>query len=339
MMGETNALISGSFAIQFFERKFWPDSDLDMYVKEGEESDALRRYLVMSEGYKLEESPGAIDYMMTNLVTIRKYTRPVAGIENTSTKIHVIGTSDIPIQAILNGFYTTVVVNIVTWNMAYSLHPRMTFIQRKGYMQKELNKFFSQQVAKYSARGWTIQTTPLPNDHRDNRPIREHRRVGDPYSWEITLDVSKVEKSPVPYTVLHYSSFSIRPAPRPPRIVSTVDPLPSSHYVVEICLYTSPALRHTYAIPFSGWAEYLSGKTREKTLLGLSKLSPDDRPQNYEDIVERLGGWLRYFPIFFEKPDTWVYWDSEVPRWYDEWVKYSMSDDSVPSHHMQCLAL
>ena len=70
MMGETNALISGSFAIQFFERKFWPDSDLDMYVKEGEESDALRRYLVMSEGYKLEESPGAIDYMMTNLVTV-----------------------------------------------------------------------------------------------------------------------------------------------------------------------------------------------------------------------------------------------------------------------------
>ncbi|KAL8655751.1 MAG: hypothetical protein Q9226_002923 [Calogaya cf. arnoldii] len=306
-MGETNALISGSFAIQFFERKFWPDSDLDMYVKEGEESDALRRHLVMSEGYKLEDNPDAIDHMMRNMVTIRKYTRPVAGIEHTSTKIHIIGTSDIPIQAILRGFYTTVVVNIIAWNTAYSLHPQMTFIQRKGYMQKDLNEFFSQQVAKYSARGWTIQTK-LPDDHRFNHPIRGHRRIGDPYAWKIDFDVSKVEKSPVPDSVLHYSSFSIHTAPRMLRN-------PRSHYVVETFLYTSPALRYTYAMS----CYYMRDKARDKTLLELSKLNPDDRPQRYEEILQDLNSWWKHSFVSFQKPDTWTYWDSEVPRWYDEW--------------------
>lgn len=57
-MGELNILISGSFAIQFFERVTWPSSDLDMYVRDGKGADALRAYLVNSEGYTLQTTKG-----------------------------------------------------------------------------------------------------------------------------------------------------------------------------------------------------------------------------------------------------------------------------------------
>lgn len=52
-----NALISGSFALQFFERRFWKESDLDIYVNGSDDSgshDRLDEYLVNSEGYKLQ---------------------------------------------------------------------------------------------------------------------------------------------------------------------------------------------------------------------------------------------------------------------------------------------
>ncbi|KAL8755015.1 MAG: hypothetical protein Q9199_003945 [Rusavskia elegans] len=72
-MAETNALISGSFAIQFFERVVWSSSDLDMYVEEGEDSDTIAQYLVMSEGYTLEDTikPQSFDYAVGEVVTYK----------------------------------------------------------------------------------------------------------------------------------------------------------------------------------------------------------------------------------------------------------------------------
>ena len=72
-MGELNAIISGSFAVQFFERVTWPSSDLDLYVKEGEEATALRAYLLQSEGYTLQSHGRSDDlpYAMHNLVNVR----------------------------------------------------------------------------------------------------------------------------------------------------------------------------------------------------------------------------------------------------------------------------
>lgn len=71
-MAETNALISSSFAIQFFERVVWPSSNLDMYVEEGEDSDTIAQYLVMSEGYTLEDTirPQSFDYAVGEVVTV-----------------------------------------------------------------------------------------------------------------------------------------------------------------------------------------------------------------------------------------------------------------------------
>lgn len=53
-MAKSDALIFGSFALQFFERSLWQPSDVDIYVKNGEGSEALGTYLAESEGYVLE---------------------------------------------------------------------------------------------------------------------------------------------------------------------------------------------------------------------------------------------------------------------------------------------
>jgi hypothetical protein len=59
-MTRCDALISGSFALQFFDRVVWSESDLDIYVQhsrltaQSEESDALAQYLVSVEGYALD---------------------------------------------------------------------------------------------------------------------------------------------------------------------------------------------------------------------------------------------------------------------------------------------
>jgi hypothetical protein len=54
-----DALISGSFALQFFERRIWEDSDLDIYVENWialNNSDALGECLVVHEGYTLQHT-------------------------------------------------------------------------------------------------------------------------------------------------------------------------------------------------------------------------------------------------------------------------------------------
>lgn len=53
----TNALISGSFALQFFERVTWPESDLDILVEEGDGLEEMKKYLTGSEGYTKVPQP------------------------------------------------------------------------------------------------------------------------------------------------------------------------------------------------------------------------------------------------------------------------------------------
>ena len=51
-LGKCNALISGSFALQFFERVAWEGSDLDLFVEAGEDAQVLANHLVQVERYR-----------------------------------------------------------------------------------------------------------------------------------------------------------------------------------------------------------------------------------------------------------------------------------------------
>ena len=56
LMATHNALISGSFAVQFFSRESWKGSDLDIYLEKGSAVEAFDVHLRKTEGYELEKS-------------------------------------------------------------------------------------------------------------------------------------------------------------------------------------------------------------------------------------------------------------------------------------------
>ena len=60
-MGKYGALISGSFAIQFFERVVWEESDLDIFVEEGLDASNFEQYLCEKEGYHLTRKQSSGD--------------------------------------------------------------------------------------------------------------------------------------------------------------------------------------------------------------------------------------------------------------------------------------
>ena len=69
-MGKCDALISGSFAVQFFERVTWTASDLDIFIQEGNRANAFKEHLIKIEGYALVKSQHREPYGMSSLVEV-----------------------------------------------------------------------------------------------------------------------------------------------------------------------------------------------------------------------------------------------------------------------------
>ena len=55
-MGRYNALVSGSLALQFFERVVWNDSDMDVFMTKGDGATEFARYICRRENYLYNES-------------------------------------------------------------------------------------------------------------------------------------------------------------------------------------------------------------------------------------------------------------------------------------------
>ena len=51
-LGQRNALVSGSLALQFFQRVTWHDSDIDIFVEKGADTEAMIDYVTKKEGYR-----------------------------------------------------------------------------------------------------------------------------------------------------------------------------------------------------------------------------------------------------------------------------------------------
>jgi hypothetical protein len=56
VMRDHRVVISGSVALQFFERTSWKGSDLDLFVQKPSEAKALKEHLVRTEGYRRREA-------------------------------------------------------------------------------------------------------------------------------------------------------------------------------------------------------------------------------------------------------------------------------------------
>ncbi|THW54517.1 hypothetical protein D6D25_03608 [Aureobasidium pullulans] len=196
ILGRNNGLIVGSFPLQFFSRLHWDDSSLDILVQEGEAAKAMKKH-IRSQRY-LE--PNTINYDMGHTEIDIKWT-PWTRQGRANTVINLITVPDIPIHGFLLGPGSTTTANacFITWNKAYCLFPRRTFL--RGEINMAFNVGPDRLLARdamlerYKRRGWYVGDRPMQKETDslqdfDNAisSLDGARRIGDAKMWSIPLD-------------------------------------------------------------------------------------------------------------------------------------------------------
>jgi hypothetical protein len=230
------------------------------------------------------------------------------------TKIQVISTENLPVQAVLRGFYTSAIVNFLTWNKAYSLFPLPTFVYHKTYLFKGLDEYHAGLMGKYGRRGWLVQPTLWEEEKNSSCPLLGERRVGDRFSWKIAFNTNGVRKSQVPNEALEYCAFSLRES-------SDFFPEPPEHYRVEADLFVSKVLKHQYTYSSSNLMCFYGERTDRLTQMELLMLPLEHRPGNFLELLAKYGSlWLRS-SLGFTRPPSWRYYDDQIPAWYQAYVE------------------
>lgn len=99
-MAQTDALLSGSFALQYFERVVWPASDLDVFV-ETDRSEPLIDYLTQHEEYGQVRDTTPREYSSYGVERLLVFHR-TAGERVLEIQLVLLHTP--PLLAILKGF-------------------------------------------------------------------------------------------------------------------------------------------------------------------------------------------------------------------------------------------
>ncbi|OBZ78027.1 NADPH-dependent methylglyoxal reductase GRE2 [Grifola frondosa] len=240
LQARTAALISGSFALQFFDRTFYPESDLDLYVFP-DNSPLLIGQWLQAEGYEFlpnsrqdtdfatattqcysmgshvhpDEFQGPLDrthatlYMMRGVEEVFTFVRPTTDSKNPDipAKVQIVVTKTTPLECIL-GFHSTCVMNLITYNTAFSLYPYETF-ERREAMAIAADEHQADALRKYARRGWRIianETSLIQMSLSAHAPrtalFADHfafdttRWLDDSISWVIPLDTTGVTLPP-----------------------------------------------------------------------------------------------------------------------------------------------
>lgn len=315
LMGECGALISGRFAVEFFERIKFPQRSLEIYV-EGINAKRFVTHLVKVEKY-LRKAP------------IQRFRSPseVAGFvhyergSSTGAKQLKIGITRVgPVVAIINlERRSTICLNIISWSKAYALFPKSSFISHKGFLAHALDGKLEDNYSRY---GWRVQDVQGPEDERRDKSFGVTRRVGDRHSWTIPFDTTKVSWSPTPDFVLEHAVFSIAKDK-----LNGTGQFDYYGYKISTGHRATAVLRYPYAIPsgrgaggHASWMVFLNDRLNRLAPIEISKLAfTPARPTDFDRILNGEIPHWNINPTSFAKPDNWVYWDEEIPSWYEVW--------------------
>ncbi|KAI0526282.1 hypothetical protein F5B22DRAFT_150776 [Xylaria bambusicola] len=326
-LGRADGLIAGSFALQFFANRFWPESDLDINLRDGEGVEILGKYLVEAEGYEMVRNQDleVIDYDqfirlrdIEKIITFAK-SRDGNG-SSPELKVQLVATKNHPIVAILGTYYTSCIVNFISWNKAYCIFPRATLLYGETVPLTEPCDYDVALHNKYSKRGWRVRTRSvnfkpgsanlLRGDlHPLGTCLNVDRRIGGSDTWTMKLGTAGVAPPPQPDSVLDYSSFSLWVTGG----VQLDDPLADGCRVtINIEIFKSPSLRyqHTYGSLRPFWS--FVGDVLVGNLHG--QLKTKMIRSTAESIIST--SW-RVWDCEFVKPDGWDYWDDWIPEAFE----------------------
>ena len=246
-------------------------------------------------------------------------------------------------HGILTGFYMTAVLNVISWNKAYAVFPKDTFIGRKTYMLQPLDAYFEKLLHKYNHRGWQPEEILWSEDDQHTTSIKPTRRLGGNVTWVVPLSIDGVQKPSQPDFVLEHTSFTMHAISRhehqEPGYPS------STSYQISAVTFEHVALKHRYVVEEHlqaensdqmPWICFLAHRLHRHGMLQLMATKPQDRPawfteaqdHNMTLMFNRLmtqddGTAIRNF----KRPEHWRHIDENIPTWYKQGrVDYQLAD-------------
>ncbi|TDL16734.1 hypothetical protein BD410DRAFT_755116 [Rickenella mellea] len=300
MLDRTGAIISGSNALQFLNRKTWPESDLDLYVYKPNYKE-VGRWLQDNAGFSYTYRPfhlQAQNFAETDADEPMYENDTICGVfefrsneqqDGTHRIIQVIVALKSPMDSILK-FHSTVVMNVISARTAYSLYPRATFEESRALVCNPSMDILHDAFRKYAARGYQIIANLSLDDVRS--PVcslrTSTRWADDNMAWTLPLNMEGV--------------VTDRLSDNCPRL--EFDPISMNGWefvvsqfgvasVICDCTYTS-VLRYSYTTP-SKFLDFLrpifNGQSRVESDVRRSNLN--ERYWNWYDF--QLPGWRRKF--------------------------------------------
>ena len=237
------------------------------------------------------------------------------------TKLQVVATSHMPILTILQSFWTTAVVNVISWNKAYSIYPMATLGEHRAYIQRSLQgqPILCSFLPKYEQRGWTLFHDEPPDVRlpQPSQSIRQTRAVNDRFTLIIPLRTDGIVPAETPDYVLELSHFNISPCKREIESFEGQD-ITYDRYSVNTNFLVASVLKHGFVCG-PAWRGWLGKMMDYKTLEELHKLPVSLRPLDFSHLVQEPKGIHKYLNIV--RPDTWKYYDYEIPELFEHWTR------------------
>ncbi|KAI0076966.1 hypothetical protein K474DRAFT_1754359 [Panus rudis PR-1116 ss-1] len=217
MQARTATLISGSIALQFFNKKYYEDSDMDLYVPMRYREE-VGDYLT-SVGYcytprwnqqKHSTFHDAVwdrsvvnatgNYIMRGVAGVFDFIKK--GADGKELKVQLIVAAHCPLEIVLY-FHSTCVMNVISHEAAYCLYPEATLEYRWSLLCATNGPRQDHALDKYELRGWFIvceiysskakKLFQAPTDSLGNKPPRT-RWIGDGFCWTIPLDTTGIPR-------------------------------------------------------------------------------------------------------------------------------------------------
>ncbi|PPQ83057.1 hypothetical protein CVT26_011788 [Gymnopilus dilepis] len=206
LLHHTGAVVSGSFALQFFGRLYYPSSDMDIFLRAAGADDFcswLREegYYCSADRYEYGELAGGESTHYTKAVANKtSFHDPLLGVyafkkditslsgKGETLCIQIIVVDVDPVQHILFDFHSTCVMNFLTAFEGVSVFPWSTFVDRVSYIsriRRENEARVSGWTKKYEKRGFLVKAGGAEVSQALERGSRF---VGDRHSWNMVFD-------------------------------------------------------------------------------------------------------------------------------------------------------
>ncbi|CAA7266123.1 unnamed protein product [Cyclocybe aegerita] len=249
LQAATGMIISGSTALQFFDRSFYPDSDLDIYVDHPKRKTIALWLAGIGYEYDPKQGLDTLDAALNHQpwwdeekfsdshfleATPKGYFGAVHvfNFKKSGQKIQLITANLAPMDMILN-FHSTCVMNVITHEKAYSLYPRGTFNERRTLLYLPEEPRQASAHAKYAARGWELVPTITDEEFDDPSFAFAHgnRYLGDAKCWTIPI----LPKLDLPESRIEAHTWAL---------LYDTDLEPQMSFMI----FRSPKLQHNYLV-------------------------------------------------------------------------------------------